>query len=616
MLLVSCSVFRSPSIDHAHCYNAATEASYVITMVDRPVETSYSYQYYICHSSGCGPAGMFFLNALATKRKQLREQGDLKALEALPQVTVFEKNSSPGGVWRSNRGQGGTNNSTSTKTSVSTNMYEGLWTNGHKDGMEFFDYTYEDHFKSPQPVFMPRKHILEYILKRVTLHEDIFQYVHFNTEVKSVSYDDNIKQFVVKVQHSDGTTTTQYFDKCVWASGLNGKPKMVSSIVKKLSNFKGQIVHSSQMDSLGSSVKGKNIMLVGGSFSAEDLALSFIKLGVNKIYITSRNSEDEVHFTTSWPGDKVEVLTYSTACGSNVDGKTVRICKSNADGTFEDDYHDIGDIFIVVLCTGYEPNMDYLDASLLPCSINDSCETYTIEDEKWEMEQNCLTDVLGHVEPSDDLQLLDTHMNQVLISNPSMFYIHEMANYPLLEIDIAAWQCLAFIIGDKVIPSQNEMVEQSRVDLLQSMQDPLSRYLIDEKYWHNYEEASDQVWYHSLAKYITSYNAMIKNLAHRMNNANYPLRFGSSDELNETGDKFFKMAVKETKDKLNLEYECEDDKVWKTFRDIDPSPYASLITGMKSISLKGRWLEIDDEGNLDTHTTAEVPIDIIDPGTF
>ena len=41
----------------------------------------------------------------------------------------------------------------------------------------------------------------------------------------------------------------------------------------------------------------------------------------------------------------------------------------------------------------------------------------------------------------------------------------------------------------------------------------------------------------------------------------------------------------------------EETKRWKTYRDCDPSPYRSLITGMGSVPLKGKWMEIDDDGN-------------------
>ena len=568
-----------------------------------------SFAFVFAFITGCGPSGMFFLHALATKRKQLLEAGDMTALKALPQVTVFEKASSPGGVWRSNRNQGqDVSNSTDTlqSTVASTNMYEGLWTNGHKDGMEFFDYTYEDHFKAPQPVYMPRKQILEYVLKRVTLHENIFKHVHFSTEVKSVTYDNDMNKIAVVTTNAEGVTTTQYYDKCVWASGLNGKPNMVSSIAKNLSSFKGQVVHSSQMDSLGASVKGKNIVLVGGNLSAEDLALSFIKLGVEKVYITSRNSADVIHYTKSWPGDKVEVKEFSELCGSADDGKTLRICQSDADGVVEDVYAEIPDVSIVVLCTGYKPNIDYLDPSLMPCSMTGDCKKYSIDDEDWEMEANLNTNALGHVEPSEELDLNDAYMDRVLIDNPNMFFIHEMATYPLIEIDVAAWMCMAFMIGDTPIPTNEEMWEHSRLDLLRSMQSHSERYLVDEEYWYAVEKklGLDEIDLDELDKEGESFKAHfdhdIRQLAQKMTIGNYPFNLGTIEKLNKAGEKFMKMAVQGEMSRLDLKFAKDADKIWKTFRDADPSHYESFISGMKSTPLKGRWLEIDDDGNIGT----------------
>lgn len=50
---------------------------------------------------GCGPGGLFFCHALETKRRQMVARGE--SVENLPQVTAFERASSPGGVWRSER---------------------------------------------------------------------------------------------------------------------------------------------------------------------------------------------------------------------------------------------------------------------------------------------------------------------------------------------------------------------------------------------------------------------------------------------------------------------------------------------------------------------------------
>jgi len=57
-------------------------------------------------------------HALALRKKQLQDEGNLAAVASLPQLTCFERGSSPGGVWRADRNAG------------ETNMYEALFTNG------------------------------------------------------------------------------------------------------------------------------------------------------------------------------------------------------------------------------------------------------------------------------------------------------------------------------------------------------------------------------------------------------------------------------------------------------------------------------------------------------
>ena len=579
---------------------------------------------------GCGPGGMFFLHALATKRKQLQEAGDIEGLNALPQVAVFEKSSSPGGVWRSDRGDNDNDNANANANdnhdandndnandkhdanaaaSTSTNMYEGLWTNGHKDGIEFFDYTFDDHFKSPLPIYLPRKYILEYMMARVTKHEDIFQHVQFNTKVQSVSYDQNIHKFVIITHQPDGTSATSTFDKCIWASGLNGKPKMIEEIQDKLSNFPGQIVHSSEMDKLGGSVKGKRILMIGGNFSAEDLALQCIKLGAEKIYISSRSFADAIHDTTAWPGNKVQVLENATPCGVK-DGTTIQMCRSDVeDGIHEvsGEYHDIA---IVIFCTGYIRNHGFIDSDLLPCSQRGDCDDWSwtvhVDDMEWKMKDNVLTEKLGHIEPAEELEIEsnfvvpDVYRTRLLISNPNMMYLHEYGEYPLLEIDIAAWWCLAYITGEKEIPTKDQMLEANRLDLLNAMHEMQDRYEIDENY-HEAVNTRLAKSFHMSPEYIPFmvewYSHAFRVIARDMVDASYPLQFGNIDQLNETGEKLLHMSVQDNLGRLELSNGDGEDCSWKTFRDRDPSPFSSLITGTKSVSLKGKWLELDDEGN-------------------
>jgi thioredoxin reductase len=566
---------------------------------------------------------MFFLHALATKRKKLEEEGDLQGLSKLPFVTVFEKSASPGGVWRSDRSYTNAGpvpdpheskeDAVEVAEAKSTNMYEGLWTNGHKDGIEFFDYTFDDHFQAPLPVYLPREHVLEYMMARVTKHEDIFQHVQFNTTVQSVSYDDDIAQFVITT-NKNGISNTSTFDKCIWASGLNGKPKMVEEIQNKLSNFQGQIVHSSEMDKLSSddnAVKGKRILMIGDSFSAEDLALSCIKLGAEKIYISSRKSEGSASYMGSWPEDKVTNLFYSQVSGVKDDGihRTIVFDALEEDGHIE----DAEDVSIVIFCTGYGANLDFVEEKLLPWT-DDDVGVWSMDDtgrgqKDWKMKDNALTDSLGHVDPSEALPGNAYYVNarinrRLLISNPNMMYLHEHGEYPLLDIDIGAWLCLAYITGEKEIPTKEQMLEVNRLDLLNSMHEMGIRYDIDENYMEAWDALPDDHWINDTlsseyrAYYLEDSSYAVRIIARDMVDASYPLQFGNIDELNEAGEKLLYMMCRSSFGRFDLEKCDEDTKRWKTFRDMDPSPYSSLITGTKSVPLKGKWLEIDDEGNL------------------
>ena len=570
---------------------------------------------------------MFFLHALATKRKQLEQAGDIDALMNLPIVTVFEKSASPGGVWRSDRNRDNNNNTNNAEekpgdTDESTNMYEGLWINGHKDGMEFFDYTFEDHFKTPQPVYLPRQQILEYIMARLSKHGDIFQDVLFNTEVQSVTYDDDLEQFVIVSRDKEGMISTRHFDKCIWASGENGKPNMPKDVTNKLGDFKGQVVHSSAMDKLvGSSsadgkknknaVEGKRILLIGDSYSAEDLALQCIKLGAEKIFMTSRKGSGCATSMGAWPHDKVEMLLYSQVAGVKDDGtgKTIVFEELEED----EPVLDAEDVSIIILCTGYKPNLSFLDDKLQPWKKDKDCGTWCMEDvgestTAWRMKENVLTSTIGHVKPSKELDLNSDFVTEnlyrkLLISNTNMMYIYESASYPLLEIDVMAWLCLAYITGKRPIPSREEMLETNKREILESMQELSIRYKLDEEFKAAWDEVPEEHWsndtsddrYEELENEENSYELRV--LAGYMKDANYPMSLGDIHGLNKMGAKLLKMMWYESKGRYVLKHCDGETKKWKTFRDSEPSPYRSLVTGMGSVPLKGKWLEIDDEGN-------------------
>ena len=319
---------------------------------------------------GAGPGGMFFLHALASRRRKLEEElaankkrdghahtaaaarAECEAkLAVLPVVDCYEKSSSPGGVWRSasassappaeldtslcsnesdeenhNQANASSNNRNTTAKvatnkpssyapsstavaaadngSPSTQMYEALWINGNKEVQEFFDYTFDEHFQRPMPVYLPRAHVLDYVMSRVTQKAKIFDDVLVNTTVVSVEYNSERKEFdVVSRNEITGELSSKPYDKCIWSGGLNADARIPRDLVTMLShqNFQGRVIHSTEMNDFEATVRGKRVLLIGDSYSAEDLALQSIKLGAEQIYITSNKITSHLVKATAWP---------------------------------------------------------------------------------------------------------------------------------------------------------------------------------------------------------------------------------------------------------------------------------------------------------------------------
>jgi hypothetical protein len=316
----------------------------------------------------------------------------------------------------------------------------------------------------------------------------------------------------------------------------------------------------------------------------------------------------------SWPEDRVEILKFSNVSGVKDDGTG----KTLVFDTLNEKYPvpDVEDISIIICCTGYIPNLHMLEEKLQPWKKSEDCGEWCMEDvgentKTWRMKENSLTPILGHVEPSTELEsntdfIVENSYRRLLISNPNMMFISDCStDYPLLEIDVIAWLCLAYITGERAIPTKTQMLEENARELLESMQNYEVRYNIDENFKEAVDEIPEDHWYHDATSEENvlfereNGSYILRVLAGYMRDAKYPLNFGDMDGLNKTGVKLLHMMCNEDKERALLEYCDEDTKQWKTFRDIDPSPYSSLVTGMESVPLKGKWLEIDNDGNPD-----------------
>lgn len=394
---------------------------------------------------GCGPGGMFVCHALETESLRLQEhlkaatteeaRGALEEkLHLLPSIVCLEQANSPGGVWRSTKNN---NNNNSAGTKTDSSMYEALWCNGPKEVMEFPDYTFVDHFgkDSKLPLYLPRQAVLDYIMARVTRQCPQFfdQYARFQTRVEKVTYDSTTNRFTVVTLHlPTQTTTTAFYDKVIWSAGQNGSGKIPGPILHpfqdaqtKFSEQQQQqqsspeilvtpppFLHASSMEQKAAQqIQGRHLLLIGGSYSAEDLAFMGIKWGAQHVTILTRRHGIDVPvcWTSNWPDDRVTVLAgyvvdqVQVVQADNNNGATsytVSLKKYAYEGSYEEvdettkedptilpahsattvqerppspksvvDRADSGEkkrienVDVVVCCTGYKEHLEMLDKS-------------------------------------------------------------------------------------------------------------------------------------------------------------------------------------------------------------------------------------------------------------
>merc|ERR1719223_1178947 len=261
---------------------------------------------------------------------------------------------------------------------------------------------------------MPRAAILDYILARVTRNNPNFfnDNTLFETSVDKVTYDKKIKKFIVtSTDLVTSKVSVGEYDKCIYGAGSNGKmkiPKSLRNILIK-GNYQGQIMHSSEAGNCLDKFKGKRVLFIGDSSSAEDLALMGCKLGLERIYIYSRQGRGTCCETHCWPSNKVEVLYDQELTGVTQNGKGLRFVESHFNAKksrYEREKHgevnDLEDIDAVIFCTGYHLNDDMMEKSLF--NKEDSNIDFRMP-KNWRMKENALTSELGHVKPHKQLDI-------------------------------------------------------------------------------------------------------------------------------------------------------------------------------------------------------------------
>jgi thioredoxin reductase len=461
---------------------------------------------------------------------------------------------------------------------------------------------------------MPRGALLEYMLARVTKNcPDIFEkYVQFQTSVVKVVYDEEIAKFRVMTRSLlTGVARTDIFDRCIWAAGEDGKPKMPKGVLKKLDRFSGKVMHSTDTASFKEDVFGKRVLIVGGSYSAEDLALMACKVGVERVYVCCRAGvvgDPAVLWTENWPHDKVEVFEEKTLV--RVENSSTVILQETE--CIRDDNYEINkkgqevrleDIDTIILCTGYHQQLDMLEPKLKDWTQNEKTATFPVPAD-WRMNENRFSPLVGEVAAPAEARYYGTSVHNcelyrgLLIDNPRMMFLrHDQEDYPILNIDVMAWLFVQVCTGRRQIFSAAEMRQKNVEQALSEMKMlPTVRFHTDVDYAEAYEEAAeekDPEWELFDESLEDEFRASFHTMARIMVEANYPLCIGSYTELNEKGRKLHEYAVLSVEHRSNATAST-------TFRDTtDSHKFTSIFTGTAAVPLKKAWLEIDENKDKD-----------------
>ena len=275
---------------------------------------------------GSGPCGLSILRAF----QQAQEKG-----QKIPEIVCYEKQEDWGGLWNYSWRTG----SDQYGDPVPNSMYRYLWSNGPKECLEFADYSFDEHFKQPIPSFPPREVLYDYILGRAK-KANIKKYIKFNTTITQAKFNGN--QFEVSALNKiDNTISSNNYDYLVVASGHFSIPYIPE--YKGMKSFPGRILHSHDFRD-AEEFRNKDVVVLGSSYSAEDIALQCYKYGAKSVTIGYRNNP----MGFKWPEGMKEVHYLDRLEGNKA--------------IFKDGHEQNADA--IILCSGYLHHFPFLDESL------------------------------------------------------------------------------------------------------------------------------------------------------------------------------------------------------------------------------------------------------------
>ncbi len=389
---------------------------------------------------GAGPSGLAQLRAF--------QSAEAKGA-AIPEVICYEKQSDWGGLWNYTWRTGVDEHGNPCHGS----MYRYLWSNGPKEGLEFADYTFEEHFGKPIASYPPRAVLFDYIKGRVE-KAGIRDKIKFNTLVRDVRAVDGGG---FEVTARDGITdseTREHFDHVIVASGHFSVPNV--PYYPGFEAFNGRILHAHDFRD-AREFADKDILILGTSYSAEDIGSQCWKYGAKSITVAHRTAP----MGYDWPDNWKEVPALE-----RVEGRTAHFI----DGTSKD-------VDAIILCTGYKHHFPFLPDDL-------------------------------RLKTANRLAAADLYKGVVWNKNPEMFYLGMQDQWFTFNMfDAQAWWVRDCIMGRIELPDQATMeadpkAREAAEDALEddyaciAYQGAYTQELIDETDYPSFDiEAANQAFY-------------------------------------------------------------------------------------------------------------------------
>ncbi len=346
---------------------------------------------------GAGPSGLAQLRAFQSAAEKGAE---------VPEVVCFERQADWGGIWNYTWRTGTDEHG----EPVHCSMYRYLWSNGPKECLEFADYTFEEHFGRPIASYPPRAVLWDYIRGRVE-KAGVRSQIRFSSPVRWVQYNEDKGNFSITVQNLiEDHSYTEEFDYVIVASGHFSTPNVPD--FEGLATFNGRVMHAHDFrDAL--EFKNKDILIIGTSYSAEDIGSQCYKYGAKSITVSHRTGPMGFHWPDNW--EEVPLL--------------VRVEKNTChfkDGSSKE-------IDAIIMCTGYLHHFPFLPDEL-------------------------------RLQTGNRLWPLDLYKGIFWEANPKLMYLGMQDQfYTFNMFDAQAWYARDAILGRITLPGQEEMTRHSQV---------------------------------------------------------------------------------------------------------------------------------------------------------